>query len=166
MRYDRSLPSASAPTPSVMSWTKPSSLGIRTGAGGGTDAMRGALCPGANITPFDGVRSSPSTLPVATVEALPALSRCTPAGSRAFPAPLVHTPLGPGGARAPPRGGKSAGCNDTAGALVVWLRGPPLRADDRVWCNVGFGLRPTAQSGRGGSGCCEEVVREEEDVED
>jgi len=98
--------------------------------------------------------------------ALPAPSRCPPpAGSRAFPAPLVHTPLGPGGARAPPRGGKSAGCNDT-GALVVWLRGPPLRGDGRVECSVGFGLRPTAQSGRGGSGCCEEVVREDEDVDD
>jgi len=31
---------------------------------------------------------------------------------------------------------------------------------------VGFGLRPTAQSGRGGSGCCDEVVREDEDVDD
>ena len=67
--------------------------------------------------------------------------------------------------RAPPRGGKSAGCN-TVGAFVEWFREPPLRPDGRVGCSVGFGLRPTAQSGRGGSGCCDEVVREDEDVDD
>ena len=89
-----------------------------------------------------------------------------PPGSRAFPAPLVHTPDGTGTVRTPPRGGKSAGCNNTAGAFAEWLREPPLRPDGRVECNVGFGLRPTAQSGRGGSGCCEEVVREDEDVDD
>jgi len=89
-----------------------------------------------------------------------------PPGSRAFPAPLVHTPAGTGTVRTPPRGGKSADCNNTAGVFAEWLRGPPLRPDGRVGCNVGFGLRPTAQSGRGGSGCCEEVVREEEDVDD
>jgi len=84
-----------------------------------------------------------------------------------LPAPLVHTPLGIGGGRAPPpRGGKSVGCNNTDGALDVWLRGPPLRADARDGWSVGFGLRPTAQSGRGGSGCWEEVVREEDDVDD
>jgi hypothetical protein len=120
------------------------------------------------MIPFDGVRSTASAPPIVPVGALAALSRCTPPpGSRAFPAPLVHTPLGPGGARAPPpRGGKSAACNDTAGVLAEWLREPPLRVDGRVGCNVGFGLRPTAQSGRGGSGCCEEVVREEEEVDD
>lgn len=166
VRHDCSLLNASAPKPFVTSWIKPSSLDARTGGGAG--AMRGALCPEANIIPFDGVRSTPSPPPPgAAMAALPALSLCTPpTGSRAFPAPLVHTPLGPGGARAPPRGGKSAGCSDTVGALEVWLRGPPLRGDDRVECSVGFGLRPTAQSGRGGSGCCEEVVREDEDVDD
>jgi len=130
--------------------------------------IRGTLNPEPGPGPFDAVRSTPSPLPPAAVGPTPVLpSRCIPpTGSRAFPAPLVHTPVGTGGARAPPRGGKSAGCNDAAGAFELWLRVPPLRPDGRVGCSVGFGLRPTAQSGRAGSGCCEEVVRDDEDVDD
>jgi hypothetical protein len=76
---------------------------------------------------------------------------------------LAHTPPDPDGAPQS-RGGKSAGCNNT-GAPVVWLRGPTLCTDVRVGWSVGFGLRPMAQSGRGGSGCWVEVVREVDDVD-
>ena len=158
----------SAFTPSVNSCTQVFSPGTGADAGGGTDTIRGTLNPEAGPGPFDCARSTPSPPPPAAVGPTPVPpSRCIPpTGSRAFPAPLVHTPVGAGGARAPPRGGKSAGCNDTAGAFVLWLRGPPLRPDGRVGCSVGFGLRPTAQSGRAGSGCCEEVVRDDDDVDD
>jgi hypothetical protein len=124
MYHDCSLLRASAFTPSVKSGIQVSSLLTGTDVDGGADTTRGTLSPGVSPWPFDGERSTPSTpLLVEIGPALLPLSRCTPApGSRAFPAPLVHTPVGTGIVRAPPRGGKSAGCNNTAGAFVEWLR--------------------------------------------
>ena len=85
--------------------------------------MRGIRGPDVNPGDFEGVRSTPSPPLTAVAGPGPTLSPpslCTPpTGSRAFPAPLVHTPVGTGGARAPPRGGKSADCNNTTGAFVL-----------------------------------------------
>jgi len=81
------------------------------------------------------------------------------------------------------KGGKSF-CRDTAGGFLLPLAlragegimeppGPPARLEFAVsrLAKVGCALRPTAQSGRGGSGCCEDavevyVLREEELVDD
>jgi len=60
----------------------------------------------------------------------------------------------------------STGCNDTAGVLVLWLHEPLLHRDGQVRCSVRFGLRLTAQSRQAGSGCYEEVVQDDEDVDD
>lgn len=82
---------------------------------------------------------------------------------------FVHAPATVGVRRsaAEESGGKSLGCNTGCGWCWFCI---PRRAGDmfrefallwswwcRVACNTGSALRPTAQSGRGGSGCFEDV---------
>lgn len=103
---------------------------------------------------------------------------------------FVHAPptagarLSGGDGSAVVNGGKSVDCKTTGtnGWEGECRLGAPFRAGDprelfteESWCRgcaecrVGWGFKPTAQSGRAGSGCCEEAVdvyvrRDDEEV--